>query len=87
MCHLYAGLFAGALSFYDRAESHALETSCLALGHDCCRFLVGPGPLIDRAETAQRKGAAHDAILRAALAPPPAPAAPPKPANIPWGKK
>lgn len=84
VCHLYAGLFAGALSFYDRAESHALETSCVALGHDCCRFIVGPGPVIDRAETALHKGAAHDAILRAAIAPP---AAPPKPGNIPWGKK
>lgn len=89
-CHLYAGLFAGALSFYDRAESHALETSCAALGQDCCRFIVGPGPVIDRAETAQRKGGTHDAILRALLAPPapsPAAAAPAKPGNIPWGKK
>ena len=94
VCHLYAGLFAGAVSFYDRAEAHAVETDCIALGHDCCRFLVGSGATIDRAETARREGAAHDAILRAAIAPPApppagAPAAPPaaaKPGNSPWRK-
>jgi hypothetical protein len=89
VCHLYAGLFAGALSFYDRAESHAVETACAALGHDCCRFIVGPGTTIDRAETARRGGAAHEAILRTVVAPParpPAASAPAKPRNIPWKK-
>ena len=89
VCHLYAGVFAGALSFYDRAELHAVETECVSLGHACCRFLVGPGPIIDRAETARRTGANHDAIVRAACAPT-APAAPPtasaKPGKIPWKK-
>jgi predicted hydrocarbon binding protein len=91
VCHLYAGLFAGALSFYDRTEAHAIETSCAALGDDCCRFLVGAGPLIDRAEAARRQGAKHADIVSAVLTPPaaaPAPKpAPAKPANIPWGKK
>ena len=96
VCHLYAGLFAGALSFYDRVEAHGIETSCLALGDDCCRFLVGPGPIIDRAEVARRKGAKHEAILSELLKPaeaapatvaPVAKPAPAKPANIPWGKK
>lgn len=82
VCHLYAGLFAGALSFYDRTELHAVETECAALGSPCCRFLVAPGPIIDRAETARRGGANHDAIVRGALPPP----APPKAAKIPWKK-
>jgi hypothetical protein len=84
VCHLYAGLFAGALSFYDRMEVHAVETACAALGNDVCRFIVAPGPLVDRAETARHSGATHEAILSSAVAPPAAPA---KAAKIPWGKK
>lgn len=102
VCHLYAGLFAGALSFYDRVESHAVETECSALGHACCRFIIGPGPLIDQAESARQSGATHEAICRlvlearppapspvaaSSIPPPPAPvAAPPKAAKIPWKK-
>lgn len=90
MCHLYAGLFAGAVSFYDRREVHAVETACVALGHDACRFLVGPGHVIDRAEAARAVGATHAEILRAVLTPaaptPPAPTAPAKAAKIPWKK-
>ena len=91
VCHLYAGLFAGALSFYDRVESHAVETECVALGDACCRFIVGPGPIIDQAESARRSGIAHDAICRLVLeartplaATPPA--GPAKAAKIPWKK-
>lgn len=87
-CDLYAGLFAGALSFFDRAESHAIETECVALGHACCRFIVGPGRLIDQAETARLAGRSHDAIRRLLLearAPSSAPS-PSKAARIPWKK-
>lgn len=94
VCHLYAGLFAGALSFFERVERHAVETECVALGHPSCRFIVGSGPVIDQAETVRRQGAAHDAIVRAILAadaakssgpaaPRPVPA---KPGQIPWKK-
>lgn len=96
VCHLYAGLFAGALSFYDRVESHCVETECAALGHACCRFIVGPGPVIDQAESARHSGVAHEAIRRMVLearAPamataPSAPAAAvaAKAAKIPWKK-
>ncbi len=100
VCHLYAGLFAGALSFYDRVESHGVEIECSALGHACCRFIVGPGPLIDQAENARHSGVTPEAIRRLVLearAPAPAPAsgvaaaaptstAPAKAAKIPWKK-
>ena len=97
VCDLYAGLLAGALSFYDRVEHHAVETECAALGHACCRFIVGPGHLIDLAENARRSGRAHDAIRQLVIdarAPDPAPAAaapstasaPAKAAKIPWKK-
>ena len=46
-CHLYAGLFAGALSFFERSERHAIEFQCAALGAPTCRFVVGASPQID----------------------------------------
>lgn len=93
VCHLYAGLFAGALSFYDRVESHGVEIECRALGHACCRFIVGPGPLIDQAENARHSGVAPEAIRRLVLEarapssnPQPNPGAPAKAAKFPWKK-
>lgn len=63
-CHSYAGLFAGALSFLDRAERHATEIQCRALGHSCCQFVVGPGSEVDGAEAARQQGTPAAEILR-----------------------
>jgi len=62
-CHLYAGLFAGAFSFYDRVERHAVEIQCAALGQPACTFIVGPGSDVDAAEAARQKGARTVEIL------------------------
>ena len=62
-CHLYAGLFAGAFSFYDRVERHAVEIQCAALGQPACTFIVGPGSDVDAAEAARQKGAGTAEIL------------------------
>lgn len=62
-CHLYAGLFAGAFSFYDRVERHAVEIQCAALGQPACTFIVGPGSDVDAAEAARQKGARTAEIL------------------------
>lgn len=64
VCHLYAGLFAGAFSFFDRAERHGTEIRCCASGEDRCTFVVGPGPEIDAIETWRKQGATADAIVR-----------------------
>ena len=50
-CDLYAGLFAGALSFFERAERHAVEVQCAALDHSACLFIAGASPHIDQVET------------------------------------
>ena len=63
-CHLYAGLFAGALSFFERAETHAVEIQCAALGHPSCRFVIGPGSQIDAVESWRRQGASAEEIRR-----------------------
>ena len=63
-CHLYAGLFAGALSFYARVENHALEIECAAMGHPSCRFIVGSRTQIDAVESWRQQGAGADEIRR-----------------------
>lgn len=56
VCHLYSGLFAGALSFFERTERHAVEIQCHAQGAASCQFIVGPGAKIDAAEAMRVKG-------------------------------
>jgi len=63
-CHLYAGLFAGAFSYFERTERHAAEMHCTACGAATCTFLVGPGAEVDSAETQRQHGAAPAEILR-----------------------
>jgi len=64
VCHLYAGLFAGALSFFGRGESHAVEIQCAALGHPSCRFVIGPGAQIDAVESWRQQGVSVGEIHR-----------------------
>ena len=64
VCHLYAGLFAGALSFFERTERHAVEVQCRALGHPSCQFVVASGPRIDSAEGWRQQGASAAEIIR-----------------------
>jgi len=56
VCHLYAGLLAGGLSFYERTERHAVEVQCAALGAATCTFVIGPGAEADSAETWRQQG-------------------------------
>lgn len=63
-CHLYAGLFAGAFSYFARTERHAAEMQCTACGAAACTFLVAPGADVDSAETQRQRGAAPAEILR-----------------------
>lgn len=64
VCHLYAGLFAGALSFFERAERHAVEIQCRSLGQDSCKFVIGPGAEVDNAESRRQQGASAAEIIR-----------------------
>lgn len=63
-CHLYAGLFAGAFSFFERTERHAAEMHCTACGSPACTFIVGPGADIDSAETQRQRGVPPAEIMR-----------------------
>lgn len=64
ICHLYAGLFAAALSFLQRAERHCVEIQCRALGAPTCQFVVAGGPEVDSAETWRQQGTGAAEIIR-----------------------
>ena len=64
VCHCYAGLFSGGLSFFERAERHATEMQCRAMGHPSCKFIIGPGADVDAAEMARKQGVAAIDIIR-----------------------
>jgi uncharacterized protein len=64
VCHLYAGLLAGGMSFYERAERHAVEVQCAALGAATCMFVVGPATEADSVETWRQQGVGAIDILR-----------------------
>jgi uncharacterized protein len=64
ICHLYAGLFAAALSFLQRTERHCVEIQCAALGAATCQFIVAAGSEIDSAETWRQQGTPASEIIR-----------------------
>ncbi len=64
VCHFVAGLFAGAFSFFERTERHATELQCVASGGSTCRFLIGPGSVVDSAETWRQEGISAVEIAR-----------------------
>lgn len=64
VCHLYAGLFAGGLSFLERAERHGVEINCRAVGDAACLFVIAPTAEVDGVETSRQQGTATAEIIR-----------------------
>ena len=63
VCHLYAGLFAGVFSFFDRSERESIEIQCYAMGNDRCKFLVGDQKKVNAAEFWLNEGAIASDIV------------------------
>ena len=63
VCHLYAGMFAGVFSFYDKKDREAIEIQCYAMGNDACKFLVGDQKQINAAEFWLKEGASANEIV------------------------
>lgn len=63
VCHMYAGLFAGAFSVFDRDERDSIEVQCYAMGNDRCKFLIGVKDKVNAAEFWRREGAGAQEIL------------------------
>lgn len=63
-CHFTTGLVAGACSFCDRTERHAVEIQCAALGHASCQFIAGAPPHIRTIEAWRQQNLPADEIRR-----------------------
>lgn len=64
VCHMYAGLLAGAMTHVVGRELSAIEIQCYAMGEDHCRFLIGKDERIDAAEFWLNEGASASEIVR-----------------------
>ncbi|MBL8149583.1 MAG: 4-vinyl reductase [Blastocatellia bacterium] len=63
VCHMYAGMFAGVFSVFDKQERDCIEVQCYAMGNDCCKFLIGTKEKVNAAEFWRREGANAQEIL------------------------
>lgn len=63
VCHMYAGLLAGAFTFFDRSERSGIELQCYAMGSDRCKFLIGDSKEVNAAEFWVKEGATATEIL------------------------
>jgi hypothetical protein len=63
VCHLYAGLFAGVFSVYEREEKQCIEVQCYSMGNDVCKFMVGNEKQVNAAEFWRQEGATASEIL------------------------
>jgi len=63
VCHLYAGLFAGVFSFYDKKERECIELQCYSMGNDVCKFLIGDDKRVNAAEFWRQEGATAGEIM------------------------
>lgn len=64
ICHFFAGLFAGVISFFERTERHATEVECRSAGSSCCRFIIAAGSVVDSAEGWRQQGVPAAEIVR-----------------------
>jgi uncharacterized protein len=63
VCHMYAGLFAGAMTYFLRDEREGIEVQCYAMGNDVCKFLIGEGRTVNAASFWRQEGATANEIL------------------------
>lgn len=64
VCHLYAGLLAGSMTYLVGNELSSIEIQCYAMGEDHCRFLIGKDERVDAAEFWLNEGASARDIVR-----------------------
>ncbi|PTQ86567.1 V4R domain-containing protein [Agitococcus lubricus] len=63
VCHLYAGMFAGVFTYFDRKDRECIEIQCYSMGNDVCKFLIGDKQRINAAEFWRQEGASANEIL------------------------
>lgn len=62
VCHLYAGMFAGVMSYYERTDRQSIEVQCYSMGNDCCKFMIGPEKQVNAAEFWRQEGASAEEV-------------------------
>jgi len=62
VCHMYAGMFAGVLSFFEKTERQSIEVQCYSMGNDRCKFMIGPERQVNAAEFWRQEGATAEEI-------------------------
>jgi len=63
VCHMYAGLFAGVFSVYEREERQSIEVQCYSMGNDVCKFIIGDQKHVNAADFWRQQGATAGEIL------------------------
>ena len=63
VCHLYAGLLAGAFAYWEKEERQGIEAQCYSMGNDCCKFLIGDERMANAAEFWREEGASAAEIV------------------------
>lgn len=62
VCHLYAGMFAGVMSYWEKKDRNSIEVQCYSMGNDCCKFMIGDEKQVNAAEFWRQEGANADEI-------------------------
>lgn len=62
VCHLYAGMFAGVFSYFEREERQSIEVQCYSMGNDRCKFMIGKEKQVNAAEFWRQEGANAEEI-------------------------
>ncbi len=63
VCHIYAGMFAGALTYLSKHELSGIEIQCFAMGEEYCKFLIGSEKRVNAASFWVQEGASSGEIM------------------------
>lgn len=63
VCHMYAGLLAGVLTYFSKHDLSGIEIQCFSMGMDYCKFLMGAEKRINAASFWVEEGARADEIV------------------------
>lgn len=63
VCHMYAGLLAGALTYLSKRELSGIEIQCYAMGAEFCKFLIGAEKRVNAASFWVQEGASAQDIV------------------------
>ncbi len=63
VCHIYAGMLAGAFTFFSKHELSGIEIQCFAMGENYCKFLLGSEKRVNAASFWVQEGASSKEIM------------------------